>query len=161
MFNPPDILSLVQQQPLMQGDLQMLQQRQQQIPGSVQYSIYRYRRQPQWSMEDTGMLVYHYNSSVPKENYLELRFCVSGNVYCRKKDTECDMCQFSASKTWPLNTAPLLPRYFRSVAKPVLFLKEYSTILIATVWRIFISMPRHRCFCSTVWIVCWVKSRLM
>ncbi|MBL0268876.1 MAG: helix-turn-helix transcriptional regulator [Chitinophagaceae bacterium] len=99
MFNPPDILSLVQHQPLMQGDLQMLQQRQQQIPGSVQYSIYRYRRNPQWSMEDTGMLVYHYNSSTPKENYLELRFCVSGNVYCRKKDTECDMCQFSASKT--------------------------------------------------------------
>jgi AraC family transcriptional regulator len=63
MFNPPDILSLVQQQPLMQGDLQMLQHRHQQIPGSVQYSIYRYRRQPQWSMEDTGMLVYHYNSA--------------------------------------------------------------------------------------------------
>ncbi|MGB5028106.1 MAG: AraC family transcriptional regulator, partial [Chitinophagaceae bacterium] len=26
-------------------------------------------------------------------------FCVSGNVYCRKKDSECDMCQFNASKT--------------------------------------------------------------
>ena len=44
------------------------------------------------------MLVYHYTKTNPADNYLELRFCVSGNVYCRKKDTECDMCQFGASK---------------------------------------------------------------
>ncbi len=83
----------------MQGDLRLLQEKQQQIPGSVQYSIYRYRRNPQWNFEDTGMMVYHYTRNEPAENYLELRFCVSGNVYCRKKDTECDMCQFSASKS--------------------------------------------------------------
>lgn len=98
MFNPPDILTLAHQQPFLQGDMSLLQQRHQQIPGSVQYSIHRYRRNLQWNMEDTGMLVYHYTPAT-KENYLELRFCVSGNVYCRKKDTECDMCQFSASKT--------------------------------------------------------------
>jgi AraC-like DNA-binding protein len=44
------------------------------------------------------MMVYHYEKSSPRENYLELKFCLSGNVYCRKKDMECDMCQFSASK---------------------------------------------------------------
>ena len=83
----------------MQGEMQLLQDREQQIPGSVQYTIKRYSRHPQWSIEDTGMMVYHYERSEPQENYLELRFCVSGNVYCRKKDTECDMCQFGASRT--------------------------------------------------------------
>ncbi len=32
-------------------------------------------------MEDMGMLVYHYEKSKPKENYLELKFCVS-RVMC-------------------------------------------------------------------------------
>ncbi len=99
MHNPQDILTVAYKQPLMQDQLVMLQDRHQQIPGSVQYTIERYHRQPQWNIEDTGMLIYHYEKNLPKENYLELRFCVSGNVYCRKKDSECDMCQFNASKS--------------------------------------------------------------
>lgn len=99
MYNTHDILTLAYKQPLMQDQMQLLQERVQQIPGSVQYTIDRYRRNSLWNIEDTGMLIYHYEKSAPKENYLELRFCVSGNVYCRKKDTECDMCQFSASKS--------------------------------------------------------------
>jgi AraC family transcriptional regulator len=98
MQNMQDILSLAYKQPLMQGEMPQLQERHQQIPGSVHYTINRYRRNLQWGMEDTGMLVYHYEKTNSKANYLELRFCVSGNVYCRKKDTECDMCQFGASK---------------------------------------------------------------
>lgn len=98
MHNPPDILALAYKQVPMQNQLQLLQEKQQQIPGSVQYTIKRYYRNIQWNIEDTGMMVYHYEKSGQKENYLELKFCVSGNVYCRKKDTECDMCQFSASK---------------------------------------------------------------
>ena len=85
MHTPPDILALAYKQSLMQDEFSVLQEREQQIPGSVQYSIQRYRRHPQWNMEDTGMLVYHYTKAAPKENYLELKFCVSGNVYCRKK----------------------------------------------------------------------------
>ncbi|HEY6064114.1 MAG TPA: AraC family transcriptional regulator [Chitinophagaceae bacterium] len=84
---------------MMQDQLALLQEKQQQIPGSVQYIIRRYFRDVQWNIEDTGMIVYHYEKTRPRENYLELKFCVSGNVYCRKKDTECDMCQFSASKS--------------------------------------------------------------
>jgi len=99
MHTPPDILTLAYKQSLMQDEFSVLQEREQQIPGSVQYSIQRYRRHPQWNMEDTGMLVYHYTKSAPRENYLELKFCVSGNVYCRKKDAECDLCQFNASKS--------------------------------------------------------------
>jgi AraC family transcriptional regulator len=99
MYNSTDILALAYKQNLMQDQLVMLQEKQQQIPGSVQYSIKRYYRNLQWNVDDTGMMVYHYEKTTPRENYLELKFCVSGNVYCRKKDTECDMCQFSASKS--------------------------------------------------------------
>lgn len=98
MHTPQHILSVAYGQNLMQNDMQLLQEKVQQIPGSVHYTINRYRRHPQWNVDDTGMLVYHYEKTDKKENYLELRYCVSGNVYCRKKDTECDMCQFSASK---------------------------------------------------------------
>jgi AraC-like DNA-binding protein len=98
MHNPPDILTLAYKQSLMQEQMVLLQEKDQQIPGSVQYSIKRYYRNTQWNIEDTGMLVYHYEKTSPRENYLELKFCISGNVYCRKKDTECDMCQYSASK---------------------------------------------------------------
>ncbi len=98
MHTPPDILNMVLPQNLMQGELVLLQEKQQQIPNSVQYSIRRFHRNAMWNMEDRGMITYHYVKSDPAANYLELQFCVSGNVYCRKKDTECDMCQFGASK---------------------------------------------------------------
>ncbi len=98
MLNAPDILTLAHRQNFMEGELHLLQHKEQQTPGSVQYSIQRYRRQSQWNIDDTGMLVYHYEKE-KKKNFLELRFCISGNVYCRKKDTECDHCQFGGSKT--------------------------------------------------------------
>jgi AraC family transcriptional regulator len=98
MHNPPDILTLAYKQNLMQDQMVLLHEKEQQIPGSVQYSIKRYYRNTQWNIEDTGMMVYHFEKSNPRENYFELKFCVSGNVYCRKKDTECDMCKFNASK---------------------------------------------------------------
>lgn len=99
MLNPPDILTLAYKQPLLHDQLVLLQEKEQQIPGSVQYSIRRYRRHPQWNIDDTGMIVYHYKKDTPKENHLELRFCVSGNVYCKQKDIECDLCKFNASRS--------------------------------------------------------------
>ena len=99
MHNSPEILALAFKQNLMQDQLVLLHEKQQQIPGSVQYTIKRYFRNIQWNIEDTGMIVYNYENNTPRENYLELKFCVSGNVYCRKKDTECDRCQFSESKS--------------------------------------------------------------
>ena len=99
MFQPPDILSVAYKQPLMQNQLEMLQERERQIPGSVQYVINRYRKHTQWNMDDTGMIVYNYKKEDPRENYLELRFCVSGNVYCKQKEVECDLCKFNASKS--------------------------------------------------------------
>ena len=99
MHNPPDILALAYKQTLMQDQLVMLQHKEQQIPGSIQYTIRRYERHPQWSIDDTGMMVYHFEKDkLADTNYLELRFCVSGNTYCRKKETECDSCQLGASR---------------------------------------------------------------
>ncbi|MGK2862745.1 MAG: helix-turn-helix domain-containing protein [Chitinophagaceae bacterium] len=98
MFTPPDILTLAYKQAPMQEQMVLLHEKEQQMPGSVQYSIKRYSRNNLWNMEDTGILVYHYEKSNPGENYLELKFCVSGNVYCKQKDTECNMCRAGVSK---------------------------------------------------------------
>ncbi|PWT74055.1 MAG: AraC family transcriptional regulator [Bacteroidetes bacterium] len=99
MHTPPDILSLAYKQPVMQHDLVILHEKERQIPGSVQYSIRRYRKNPQWNFDDMGMMVYHYRKEKTKENYFELRFCLAGNVYCKQKDVECDACKLNASRS--------------------------------------------------------------
>jgi AraC family transcriptional regulator len=99
MHQSPDIISVAYKQSMMLDELVMLQEKEQVIPGSVQYSIKRYQRNLQWNIEDTGMLVYHFEKNKSRENYLEMKFCVTGNVYCRQKDTECDMCKFNNSRT--------------------------------------------------------------
>lgn len=99
MHNPPDILALAYRQTRLQEEFVLLQEKERQIPGSVQYNIKRYQQVNKWDMEDMGMLVYHYEKTDKEKNYLELKFCISGNVYCRQKDIECDMCKYSASKT--------------------------------------------------------------
>ena len=98
MHQPPDILSLAYKQSIMHGQMDLLYEKERQIPGSVQYSIKRYQKNPQWSLDDLGMMVYHYKKDKPKENYIELRFCVAGNVYCKQKQTECDQCKLNASR---------------------------------------------------------------
>ncbi len=99
MNNSANILELAQKQPLLQEEMDILQEVVRQVPGSVTYTIRRYRKQPTWNMEDTGVLVYHYEKNDPGANYLELKFCVTGNVYCRQKQSECNYCQYSESKT--------------------------------------------------------------
>lgn len=84
--------------PLMQEELHMLQEREQHIPGTVQYSIRRYRRQQGWNADEMGMLVYYYQKGNPAANHLELRFCMSGNMYCREKETECNHCKLNLSR---------------------------------------------------------------
>lgn len=62
----------------------LLWHKDQHIPGSTQYSINRYNAQ-NWLQEDMGMLVYHYSANKPADNYLELRYCISGNRYCANR----------------------------------------------------------------------------
>ncbi|HTE26366.1 helix-turn-helix domain-containing protein [Flavitalea sp.] len=97
MFQAPDILSIAYKQPIMQGELSVLHEKDQHMPGSVQYTIKRHLKNPQWNIEDTGMLVYHYAKDAVSEHSLELRFCISGNVYCKQKDTECNSCRLNSS----------------------------------------------------------------
>ncbi|MEO6583887.1 MAG: AraC family transcriptional regulator [Ferruginibacter sp.] len=86
------------QLPFLQSDMDSLQEIVRNVPGSVQYTINRYRKLPQWNVADTGVLVYHYEKNNAAENYLELKFCVSGNVYCREKEAECNNCKLNASR---------------------------------------------------------------
>jgi AraC-like DNA-binding protein len=97
MNEAPDILMMAYKQPVMQDQLVLLQEKERHIPGSVQYTIKRYQKNPQWNLDDLGMMVYHYKRENPGQNFLELRFCVAGNVYCRKKEIECDSCKLNAS----------------------------------------------------------------
>lgn len=97
MFQPPDILALAYKQPVMQDEMVLLHEREQQTPGAVKYSIKRYRRHAQWATEDTGMMVYHFKKDAPKENYLELKFCITGNMYCNKENA-CNLCKAAPSK---------------------------------------------------------------
>ncbi len=94
-----NILNLSSHQPLLYDDVDLLQDIERNIPGSIKYTVKRYRKQSKWTLEDTGMMVYHYNASNPEENYLSLRFCVSGNFYCKEKSSECDFCKFNASSS--------------------------------------------------------------
>lgn len=70
--------------------MDLLYQKSQHIPGSIQYEIKRYYAQHPWVAEDTGMMVYHYNAKKPTENYLELRYCTTGNRYCEERS--CSHC---------------------------------------------------------------------
>lgn len=97
MFQAPDILSIAYKQPIMHGQLELIQEKEQQIPGSVQYNFKRYKRGNQWNMEDVGMVVYNYRRSDEANNFMELKFCISGNVYCNSREIECDHCKLKAT----------------------------------------------------------------
>lgn len=98
-YQPLEILSQSQPIPFMQEELEVLQEIERTVPGSVKYGITRFKKQPHWNLEDTGVLVYHVDKNEEANNYLELRFCVVGNVYCRTKQTECNYCELNNSKT--------------------------------------------------------------
>ena len=104
MHQPPDILTLAYKQPFMQEQLLLLDEKEQQIPGSVQYTMRRFQKDPQWSLEDTGMMVYHFQRDDQQKNYFELRFCVSGNAYCKQKAKDCDTCRLHTSRLCPDRT---------------------------------------------------------
>jgi AraC-like DNA-binding protein len=99
MVNAQTILELASSQPLLQDEVEILQEKERNVPGSVKYSIKRFRKQSHWNIEDTGFVVYHYNENDHEDNFLELRFCVSGNLFCRQHENECNFCKFNDSQT--------------------------------------------------------------
>ena len=66
--------------------MELLELKEQHIPGSLQYTIRRYNAPQFYNAEDKGMMVYHFSKTEPEENFFELRFCISGNKYCSEKN---------------------------------------------------------------------------
>ncbi len=89
MMQALDILKVAHRNGI-EPSMDLLHQKEQNIPGSIQYDIRRYYAQHPWVAEDTGMMVYHYNPKRPNENYLELRYCTTGNRYCEERS--CSHC---------------------------------------------------------------------
>ena len=75
----------------------LLEEKQQTIPGSVQYTIRRYKRPLHATVTETAVMHYQYMPEDKDGNHLELRFCLAGNTYCRAKNTECNACRFHQS----------------------------------------------------------------
>lgn len=84
MFKSADILTNANQNAI-EAVMDLLYQKEQNIPGSIGYSIKRYFAHLPVATEDTGMMVYHYHTNQPQKNYLELRYCITGNRYCEEK----------------------------------------------------------------------------
>ncbi|HET7118838.1 MAG TPA: AraC family transcriptional regulator [Hanamia sp.] len=97
MESTQNILSIALNKPAVQDGMELVQHKSQKIPGSVHYIINRYRKSPNTSIEETGMMVYNYNEKDQKEGNLELVFCMEGNRYCKAKDEECNFCKHSQS----------------------------------------------------------------
>src|SRR5690348_1672472 len=87
-----NILSIALNDSPLKSEMELVQHNSQDIPGSVQYIINRYRKSPDVEIEETGMLNYYYSEN-ENERHLELVFCMQGNRYCKKKDAECNFCQ--------------------------------------------------------------------
>lgn len=92
-----DILTPAYKQALMVQELELLQVQEKQIPGSVQYGIYRYKLQPHITPEDTAELLYNVQSTKAKEKSIELRFCISGNKYCDSDSCSNGVCKASSA----------------------------------------------------------------
>lgn len=76
---------------------QMLYETARQVPGTVQYQIQRYNKASGWLAEDQGMLHYHYKPGAAQQ-YLELRFCMSAQMYCRQAIDDCSRCKVHQAK---------------------------------------------------------------
>lgn len=90
MMQALDILKIAQRDGI-DPFMDLLYQKEQNIPDSIQYDIRRYFAQNPWVTDDTGVMVYHFNAKRQEENYLELRYCTAGNRYCQEKScTHCE-----------------------------------------------------------------------
>lgn len=68
------------------------------VAGSVQYVVKRYAKPGNWMGDEKAQLRYHYEPSNAAKSSLELRFCLLGNVYCKKFRNECNQCKAHLSE---------------------------------------------------------------
>ena len=76
--------------------LQQITEKEHRIPGAVQYSVKRYERLQNVVVEDAGIIKYKCGKQKSRDNYLELKFCVAGNIYCKEQD--CGKCGMGNAK---------------------------------------------------------------
>ena len=67
------------------------------IMGSVHYSIKRFAKPANWMGDEQGQFNYHYHPAQPENNFIGLRFCLVGNMYCKKFRYECNNCKANQS----------------------------------------------------------------
>lgn len=106
----------------MTHELDLLFEQEKHIPGSVHYSIKRYKLQPQWTMEDVAMMVYNYQPNQTKEKNIELQFCISGNKYCSNEACNKGLCKKQSSTCTDEATFDVFQFRFSSV-----YLKQFVT----------------------------------
>ena len=87
------ILNEALRRQVMVDELMLLHKQEKVIPNSVQYNIRRYKKNSGWNADDMGMVSYQYVGKKSKENYLELKFCISGNAYCMEEDCNGEACK--------------------------------------------------------------------
>lgn len=61
-----NILSIALNDSPLKSEMELVQHNSQDIPGSVQYIINRYRKSPDVEIEETGMLNYYYSENENK-----------------------------------------------------------------------------------------------
>lgn len=74
--------------------LPLLFSREKKIPGSWQYAIRRHPQVSSLGVDDQGTLVYHYDE-LHQNRYLELRFCVNGQTFCKEPNANCEECKLN------------------------------------------------------------------
>jgi AraC-like DNA-binding protein len=94
MIKQQEIPAILKAEPLHFEGLKPVYATEKKIPGSWQYSIKRYQRDDKKRVEDHGVLVYNYDNQLDK-NYLELRFCVTGQTYCSQPNVNCEDCKLN------------------------------------------------------------------
>ncbi|MFZ9662086.1 MAG: helix-turn-helix domain-containing protein [Chitinophagaceae bacterium] len=98
MLKNAELTASVPKFPDLESEMDLIHEKEKQTPGTWKYHIKRYRQHPGWNSDDMGVFVYHLGEKDASQNYLELRFCLVGNVYCSEKHIECDNCRLQASR---------------------------------------------------------------
>ena len=130
MQRSPAVIDAIIERPEMHQ--QLVSESSRQIPGAVHYSMRRFVKPGNCMQEDTGMLQYHYEAPGSGKNFLELRFCVNGQVYCREHIDECKKCKLHESSNCheKLESLNVLSFVFTSTALSQ-FIKRTSTDTLA------------------------------
>lgn len=98
MTAPLDTLEIAAFQQVKLDELELVFQKEKQIPGAWNYQIKRYKRHSFWTNDDFGVFTYQVQPVHAAENFMELKFCIMGNAYCDEKFTDCDQCNIQPSK---------------------------------------------------------------